>query len=223
MTPSDVAARIQHTNVRPQATQADIEQLLAECVTHGFDGAMVAPIWVPTAVDGLAGTGVKVCTAFDYPMGGDTTASVVNAVAAAIDAGADEVDVMTKIGWLKGGMHAEYRDHLAAIADAAGEAPVKAMLEVALLKSTEVATAVDLCVDAGIRYVKNSSGYGGGDASPEIIRRLADRAAGRTGVKASGGIKTLDAAIALLEAGAGLLGASGSVDIVTRGRGDGEY
>ncbi len=214
---ADVAARLQHTSVRPDATRADIERLLAECVEHGFGGAMVNPIWVPFAAEALAGTGVVVCTAIDFPMGGGTTSTLVRAAAEAGEQGAGQLDVMTKVGWLKSGMEAEYRSHLAAVVGAFEGRPVKAMLEAALLTEEELARAVDLCVDAGVAYVKNSSGFGGGDASPELVARLAALAGGRVLVKASGGIRTFDRALALIEAGAALLGSSASVAIVSRG------
>ena len=212
---ADIAACIQHTNVRPDATRGDIDSLLDECVEHGFDGAMVAPIWVAYAAARLDGTTVKVCTAFDYPMGGSTTRSVAAQVGEAANSGAAQVDVMTKVGWLKSGMRAEYRDHLSAIVAAADGRVVKAMLEVALLEQDELATAVDLCVDAGIHYIKNSSGYGGGNATVDIVTELFRLAKGRVLVKASGGIKTFDDAVALIEVGSRMLGASASVGIVT--------
>jgi deoxyribose-phosphate aldolase len=122
---------------------------------------------------------------------------------------------MTKVGWLKSGMEAEYRDHLAAVVRAFEDRPVKAMLEAALLTAEELGRAVDLCIDAGIAYIKNSSGFGGGDASPELVATLFALAARRVQVKASGGIRTFDQAVALIEAGAALLGSSASVAIVS--------
>ena len=223
MIAEETASRIQHTNVRPDATADDIETLIGECIRHGFDGAMLAPIWVPYARSRLEGTPVKVCTAFDYPMGGSTTESVVAEVRTAFAAGADEVDMMTKVGWLKSNMHAEYRNHLAAVVKAAEGNVVKAMLEAALLSPSELAAAVDLCIDAGISYVKNSSGYGGGDATPEIIAELTRLGRGEIRVKASGGIRTPGDASALIEAGADLLGASGGVGIVTNAPGNSDY
>ena len=210
----DLAACLQHTNVRPEATRADIERLLAECVDHGFNGAMVSPIWVPLAAGSLRGTGVQVCTALDFPMGGGSTASVARAAAEARELGADQLDVMTRPGWLRSGMIAEYRDHLVAVVEAAGGAPVKAMLEAALLTDDELARAIDLCAESGIAYVKNSSGFGGGDATPELVARLCRLAARRVLVKASGGIRTRETAESLLDAGADLLGSSASVRVV---------
>ena len=215
---TEPAARIQHTNVRPEATRADIERLLAECLEHGFHGAMVNPIWVPLAASALAGSPVRVCTALDFPMGGGTTASVAAQAAEARRLGADEIDVMTKVGWLRSGLHRAYRDHLTAVVEAAEGAPVKAMLEAALLTPEQLARAVDLAAEAGVAYVKNSSGFGGGDATPGLIRELARLSAGRVAVKASGGIRTREDASALLEAGAELLGSSAGVAIVAGGR-----
>jgi deoxyribose-phosphate aldolase len=215
VTPSEIAGRIQHTNVRPEATGADIDRLLAECVEFGFQGAMVNPIWVPLASSAVAGSPVRVCTALDFPMGGGSTDSVTRAAAEAIRLGAQEIDVMTKVGWLKSGMESEYAAHLASVVTLAGRVPVKAMLEVALLTPAELARAVELCAEAGVSYVKNSSGYGGGDASPAIVAQLVSLCGGRMRVKASGGIRTREQAAALLGAGAELLGSSASVGIVT--------
>jgi deoxyribose-phosphate aldolase len=215
---AEVAARIQHTNVRADATRADLERLLAECLDCRFNAAMVNPVWLPLAVKTLEGSPVRVCTALDYPIGGETTATVVRATAEARQAGADEIDVMTKVGWLKSEMDVAYRQHLAAVVKAAEGIPVKAMLEVTLLTAHELALAVELCADAGVAYVKNSSGFDGGHANPKLIGQLVKLAAGRMKVKASGGVRTLDQARALIEAGADLLGTSTGVAIVEAAR-----
>ena len=215
MTVEQIAAHIQHTNVRPEATVADIERLLAECLEYGFNGAMINPIWLPLATATLKGSPVRVCTALDFPMGGATTATVAGQATEALRSGAQEIDVMTKVGWLRSGMEAEYRDHLAAVVSAADGAPVKAMLEAGLLGPDELVRAVELAVEAGVSYVKNSSGFGGGDATPGLVSELRRLTAGRVAVKASGGIRTREDAEALLAAGADLLGSSAGVRIVT--------
>jgi deoxyribose-phosphate aldolase len=220
MTVAEVARRIQHTNVRPDATHADIERLLAECVAHGFHAAVVSPIWLARAVKTLDGTGVRVCTALDLPLGGETTATVVRAAAEARHAGAEEIDVMAKVGWLRSEMDIAYRMHLAAVVGAADGAPVKAVLETAMLKKGEVALAVELCADAGISYLKNSSGLNGGEATPEAVRDLVRLARGRMKVKASGGIRTLQSAEALFAAGADLIGTSSGVQVLSQQPGD---
>jgi deoxyribose-phosphate aldolase len=209
--------------VRPDATRADIKQLLDECLEYHFDGAMINPIWVPLARERLGGSSVQVCTALDFPMGGGTPEAVSAAAAEVAGLGATQIDVMTKVGWLKTGMDIEYRDHLASVVAAADGVPVKAMLEASLLTEEELARAVNLCVDAGIAYVKNSSGFGGGNATVELIHRLVQLASGRVAVKASGGVRDLAFAVAILEAGAELVGSSSSVAIVTGGSGRGDY
>lgn len=223
MTTTGLAGFLQHTIVRPEATRDDIQRLAEECAEYGFHGAMVNPIWVPLVRDVLAGTEVKVCTALDFPMGGATVSSLAVATADAVQMGADEIDVMTKPGWIRSGMRDEYRLAIAAVVGVADGRPVKAMLEAGLLTDEELPVAVDLAAEAGAAYVKNSSGYGGGDATPGVIATLVRLAAGRIGVKASGGIRTAEAARALLDAGASLLGSSASVAIVRGERGEAEY
>lgn len=220
MTVAEVARRIQHTNVRPDATHSDIERLLAECVAHGFHAAVVSPIWLARAVKTLDGTGVRVCTALDLPLGGETTATVVRAAAEARHAGAEEIDVMAKVGWLRSEMDIAYRMHLAAVVGAADGAPVKAVLETSMLKKGEVALAVELCADAGISYLKNSSGLNGGEATRQAVEDLVRLARGRMKVKASGGIRTLRQAEALLAAGADLIGTSAGVQVLSQQAGD---
>jgi deoxyribose-phosphate aldolase len=220
MTVAEIARRIQHTNVRPDATHADIERLLAECVAHGFHAAVVSPIWLARAVKTLEGTGVRVCTALDIPLGGETTATVVRAAAEARHAGAEEIDVMAKVGWLRSEMDIAYRMHLAAVVGAADGAPVKAVLEMSMLKKGEVALAVELCADAGVSYLKNASGLNGGEATREAVEHLVRLARGRMKVKASGGIRTMETAQAVLAAGADLIGTSAGVQVISQQAGD---
>ena len=127
---------------------------------------------------------------------------------------------MAKVGWLRSEMDIAYRMHLAAVVGAADGAPVKAVLETVMLRKGEVALAVELCADAGISYLKNASGLNGGEASPEVIRNLVRLARGRMRVKASGGIRTLQAARDLLEAGADLIGTSAGVQLLSQESGD---
>src|SRR5919106_3294684 len=181
---TEVARRIQHTNVRSDATQADIERLLAECVAHGFHAAVLSPIWLPLAVKSLDGHSVRVCTALDVPLGGETTATVVRAAAEARHAGAEEIDVMAKVGWLRSEMDIAYRMHLAAVVGAGDGAPVKAVLETALMTKGEVALAVELCADAGITYLQNATGSNGGEATPGIVSHPLKPAPGRLEGKA---------------------------------------
>jgi len=216
MTTADLAGYIQHTEVSATADRARVEQVLSECETHGFNGAMVQPCWVPLAAARLADTDVSVCTALGYPLGGDRTLSKVTGIRDAVAAGADEIDVMANIGWLKSGDDDAFRRELDALVDAAGDATIKLMLELGGLTDAEAEREIEYAVDAGFDYLKNSSGFGvGGTATVDRVRFIADRVDGSVGVKASGGIKTASDARALLDAGADLLGASSGVEIVS--------
>ncbi|GIQ68945.1 deoxyribose-phosphate aldolase [Xylanibacillus composti] len=219
-TPQEVAKKIQHTLVTPDASEKDIAKVVEECLTYQFDGAMVQPCWIPFVKKKLEGSGVKVCTALGFPMGGMMTSSKVAEVVEVFDAGADEIDFMPNYGWFKSGKEAEFQAEIAAVVQAAKGKTVKIMLEFGMLNREEKIRAATLAKEAGVTYLKNSSGWGqGGHATVEDIALLKEIANGEVGVKASGGIRNFDAAVKILNAGAELIGTSGSVKIVT---GEGE-
>lgn len=216
LTNEELAKRIQHTNVNPELTRSDILSLCGDCVEYGFDGVMLQPAWVPTAVDALKGTGVKVCTALGYPMGADLAEAKVFEARRVFALGADQLDFMANVGYLKGGEFQKYRDEIAAVVDAAEGKVTKIMLEFGMLTQEEKRRAAELAIEAGITYVKNSSGWGkGGHATIEDIKLLKEIAGDRALVKASGGIRSREQAIEFIEAGASLLGTSAGVAILT--------
>jgi len=215
---AELAARIQHTEVGATADRDRVLDVLDECVEYGFDGAMVQPCWVPLGADRLADTDVKVCTAVGYPMGGDVPLTKATGVRDAVAAGADELDVMANISFLKSGKDEAFRRELETLVEASGDATIKLMLELGGLTDEEAEREIEYAVEAGFDYLKNSSGFGaGGKASVENVRFIAERVPDDVGVKASGGIKTAEGARDLLDAGADLLGASSGVQIVTGG------
>jgi deoxyribose-phosphate aldolase len=140
-----------------------------------------------------------------------------------VDGGARELDIMVNVGWLRSGLDVEYREDIARVVEAARPATVKVMLELPLLSPAERDRAVDLAVDAGVRFVKNASSSAVGVATPDQIRYLRDRAPASVGVKASGGIKSWEHAVELFEAGADLVGSSAGVAIVLRQAGAVSY
>lgn len=214
-TSAEIASTIQHTEVSPTADRERILALCEECLEYGFDGAMVLPCWVPLARDRLAGTDVAVCSAAGFPMGGDSRLAKATAVRDAVAAGADEVDVMPNVGYLKSGLDDRLAAEMELVVEASGDAVCKAMLELGALAQSEAERILELAVEAGFDYVKTSSGWGeGGNATVERVRFLRERAPEGVGVKASGGIRTAADADALLEAGADLLGSSSGVGIV---------
>ena len=210
----ELASRIQHTLIRTDATRADVVRHCRECVEYGFDAAMVSGDWLP-----LARTfGIKVVSALDFPVAMMTTAGRVAEARALVEAGAAEIDVGCKIGWLRSGRADEFHADLAAVVKAAAPAKVKGMLELPLLDPYEREQAIQLAVGAGVAYVKNASSGAVGRATPQQIRFLRLHVPAQVGVKASGGIDSYETAVALLDAGADLLGSSSGVAIVSGSR-----
>lgn len=205
----ELASRIQHTNVNPELTTEDVLGLCADCVKYGFNGVMLQPSWVPLAVETLKGTDINICTALGYPMGGDTTETKVFEAKQVFAQGADQLDFMANIGFIKDHKYNEYRDQIAAVVEAANGKTTKIMLEFGMLDHDEKIKAASLAIEAGITYVKNSSGWGkGGKATVEDVKLLKEVAGDRALVKASGGIRNREQAVALLNAGAVMLGTS---------------
>jgi deoxyribose-phosphate aldolase len=215
-TPEEVASKIQHTLVSPDASEEDITRVCRECLNYGFNGVMIQPAWIPLAKKILRGSKVKICTALGYPMGGMTTFAKVAETRDAFAAGADEIDFMPNFGWFKSGYDDLFKEEIAAVVKAAEGRVVKIMLEFGMLEESEKERAARLAKEAGVTYLKNSSGWGrGGHATVADIQLLRRVANGEVGVKASGGIRTFESAVEILRAGADLIGTSGSVRIVT--------
>ncbi|MYL47113.1 deoxyribose-phosphate aldolase [Virgibacillus halodenitrificans] len=212
----EIAKKIQHTNVNPDITRDDIKDLCNDCLEYGFDGVMLQPCWIEDAKKHLQGSDVKICTALGYPMGGAPTSSKAQEMRDVIALGAEQVDFMANIGFLKSGMYEEYHNEIAEIVKAADGRVTKIMLEFGMLTEKEKVKAAELALSAGVTYLKNSSGWGkGGHATMEDIKLLKRIAGDKALVKASGGIRDMEKATAILNAGASLLGTSAGVKIVT--------
>jgi len=218
-----LAPYIQHTLISAGVTEAEMLVHAEQARTFGFAAAMVPASWLPVVVEALAGTGVTVASALDFPTVGVMTSAGKAAEAAEIARlGAAEIDIGVQVGWLRSGRYREFRDDIAGVVRAAG-VPIKVMLELALLTPAQRDAAVDLALEAGAAWLKNASSQRVGVADPTSIAYLVERAAGRAGVKASGGIATAEQARALIAAGAGLLGTSAGVAIVTDDAGGASY
>jgi deoxyribose-phosphate aldolase len=208
-------ALIQHTLIGASVTKDRVLSHAQECVTYGFGAAMVQGSWVDVVSEALAGTGIPVASALDFPeVGLMTSAGKAAESAELVRKGAQQIDIGVQIGWLKSGMSREYQDDIRRVVDSAG-VPIKVMLELPLLNERERDLAVDLAVEAGVAYVKNASSGAVQVASPESIQYLKERVPSTVGVKASGGIKSLDHAQALLAAGADMLGTSAGIALVS--------
>lgn len=212
----ELAQFIQHTFIEEGITREQLIKHCEECLTYGFNAAMIPGSWVPLASEVLRGTNVLVASAVDFPLGIMSTRGKVAESLALVEAGAHQLDIGVQIGWLRSGMLDEFRADIAAVVEAIRPVPVKAMLELPLLAPQQRDQAVRLAVEAGVAYVKNASGGAVGAATPADMRYLKSRVPPGVKIKGSGSIKTLERVVELLEAGADLVGTSAGVAIVTR-------
>lgn len=221
--PASLAPFIQHTAIEIGLTREDLVRHCEEAVQFGFNAAMVPASWVPLVAERLRGSGVQVASALDFPtVGSMTTAGKAAEARAIAEAGADQLDMGVQVGWLRSGMEQEFRDDIAAVVEAAG-IPVKVMLELPKFDEAERERAVQLAMDAGAAYLKNASSGAVEVANADSIAYLVERARPGVQVKASGGIKTAEQAVSLLDAGASLLGTSAGIAIVTGGAAASSY
>lgn len=222
---AQVAKAIQYTNVNPDLTRDGVLAHLEQCAQYGFDAAMIGPCWVGLAREVLAGTGVRVATTLNFPMANDTLPMKLAALRELAAAGADEFDFPPNPGYLLGGMEAEYRHEMEEIAKAAHTEGLvlKSMLEFGFLPTDELkATAARAAYEAGIDWVKQSSGWGKGgyEATTHDIEILAANIQAPCRVKVSGKVNTREKMETLFAAGAELVGTSSGPAIVDGVAGD---
>lgn len=224
--PSDargLARSIDHTLLKPTSTRADIVRVCQEAAQHTFASVCVNSTWIGLTAQLLRGTPVMPICVVGFPLGAASTDSKAFETRRAIADGADEIDMVINIGWLKGGDHDAVFDDIKAVVEAAQGRPVKVILETSMLERDEKIAGCVLSRAAGAAFVKTSTGFGGGGATAEDISLMRAVVGPDMGVKASGGVRTADDARKMLAAGATRLGASASVAIVTGGVGRGAY
>lgn len=202
----DLAPMIDHTLLAPAATTHHILQLCDEAERYQFAAVCVYPTHVPTAVERLHNKRVKVCTVIGFPSGATTAKVKLYEAREAVENGATELDVVINLSWLKMGEANRVHDEVAQIVELTGQ-PIKAILETSILSQAEKQLAAEICLDAGVSFLKTSTGWQGG-ATVEDVQMLRKIGGDRIGIKASGGIRTPEQAIALIEAGANRLGTS---------------
>jgi deoxyribose-phosphate aldolase len=211
-----IASLIDHTLLKPEASLAEIEKVCQEARKYNFASVCINPYWVPKAAALLAGCPVKVCTVIGFPLGANTTETKRAEAEAAIKSGAREVDMVINIGALKSGDHECVRADIAAVAQAAHDAGaiVKVILETALLTDDEKAIACTMAKLAKADFVKTSTGFSKHGATVHDVALMREIVGPGMGVKASGGVRTLEDVKAMAAAGATRIGASASVKIV---------
>jgi deoxyribose-phosphate aldolase len=214
LTPAQLAAYIDHTLLRADATAEEIESLCAEACENGFFSVCVNGSWVRHARRLLAGAEVKVVSVVGFPLGAMSTKAKCFEAGSAVASGAQEIDFVLNVGRLKQEdnryVHRELRD----VVKATDGRPVKVILETCLLSGEQKIRACRLAVESGARFVKTSTGFGGGGATVADVKLMRVAVGPAFGVKASGGIRDAQAALSMIKAGATRLGASASVAII---------
>ncbi|MFD3261671.1 deoxyribose-phosphate aldolase [Paenibacillus lentus] len=219
-----IAGMIDHTLLRSDATKEEIKKLTEEAKEYRFASVCVNPAWVAYAAEQLAGSEVKVCTVIGFPLGAATSKVKAYETSDAIGRGAAEVDMVINIGALKSGDDdLVLRDIQAVVDAAASKALVKVIIETALLTDDEKVRACKLAVQAGANFVKTSTGFQGGGATAEDVALMRRTVGPNVGVKASGGVRSLDDVTKMVEAGATRIGASSGVQIVQGEQGTSSY
>ncbi len=205
---------IDHTLLKANATRAQIEKLCDEALEYNFASVCVNTCWVPLAHEKLAGSEVNTCCVVGFPLGAMLTEAKAAETRLAVEAGADEVDMVINVGWLLDGEYDAVRDDIAAVVKAAGGKCVKVIIEACLLTDEQKVRACELSVEAGATFVKTSTGFSTGGATVADVALMRKTVGDRCLVKAAGGIHTADEARAMVEAGADRLGCSAGIQIM---------
>ncbi len=208
----DIAPLIDHTLLNPLATPEQIEKLCQEADRYQFAAVCIYPCYVRLAVELLQRKNPKVCTVIGFPSGANTSATKLYEAREAVENGATELDVVINLGWLRMGKTEEVHREIAQICEETG-VTVKAILETNLLTDAQKRIAAELCMDAGVTFLKTSTGWNGG-ATVADVTSLYELAKERVGIKASGGIIKIEQALDLVVAGATRLGTSRGVDLL---------
>ncbi|HXJ96934.1 MAG TPA: deoxyribose-phosphate aldolase [Terriglobia bacterium] len=220
--PADLARLIDHTLLKPEASETDIRRLCAEAREYGFASVCVNPTWVPLCAVELQGTNVKACTVAGFPLGATATSVKVFEAEQVVKLGAREVDMVINVGALKSGHYEQVESEIRALAEAChrGGALLKVILECALLTDQEKVIACRLSQSAGADFVKTSTGFGPGGATAHDVELMRLVVGPEMGVKAAGGIRGYEDLQKMVAAGATRIGASASVKIIREATGE---
>ena len=205
---------IDHTLLKPESTQTQIDKLIAEAVEYQFASVCVNPTWVSYAAKALKGTEVNVCTVVGFPLGSNTSSVKAFETKDAVANGADEIDMVINIGQLKSGQYDAVEADIRAVVEASGDKLVKVIIETCLLTDGEKVKACQLAVAAGADYVKTSTGFSTAGANIADVTLMRKTVGPNIGVKAAGGTRSYADAEAFIKAGATRIGTSAGVAIV---------
>lgn len=214
---------IDHTLLKPDAQQDQIEKLIEEARSYDFASVCVNPTWVNFAAEGLRDSSVKVCTVIGFPLGATTPFVKAFETKNAIQNGADEIDMVINIGALKSKNLALVEDDIQAVVEASGDKVVKVIIETCLLTDDEKIAACQIAKSAGADFVKTSTGFSTGGATVADVALMRQTVGPDIGVKASGGARSYEDALAFIEAGATRIGTSSGVAIMEGKLAHGDY
>lgn len=205
---------IDHTLLKPEATQDQIEKLCQEAKQYDFASVCVNPYWVPFCKDELKDSDVKVCTVIGFPLGATSSASKAFETAHAIEQGADEVDMVMNIGELLAEHDQAVQKDIEAVVQAAQGKIVKVILETCLLNDAQIERACSLCVKAKADFVKTSTGFNSAGANTHVVEVMKQAVKGQAKVKAAGGVRNQADMDAMIAAGADRIGTSHGIELM---------
>ncbi len=214
---------IDHTVLAQDADEKKIDKLIAEAKEHDFASVCVNTCWTKKCAEALKDTDVNVCVVVGFPLGAMDTKSKAFETKTAVEDGADEVDMVINVGWLKSGRYDDVENDIRAVKEACGDKHLKVIIECCLLTDEEKVIACQLSEKAGADYVKTSTGFSKGGATVEDVALMRKTVGDRLGVKAAGGIRDGKTAIAMINAGASRLGCSAGIKIIEETDPNAEY
>lgn len=217
------AKYIDHTLLKPESTRAQIDKIIEEAREVNFKSVCLNPTHVKYAAEKLKDTEVLVCTVIGFPLGASTTETKMFEVEDAVKNGASELDMVINVGALKDGRYEDVQKDIEGVVGAANGKTVKVIIETCLLTDEEKVKASELSKAAGANFVKTSTGFAGGGATPEDVKLMKDTVGDDLEVKASGGVRNLEDFNKMLEAGATRIGASAGVQIIQGLESDSDY
>jgi len=218
ITPPDpklLARYIDHTLLKSDTLPSEILQICREAELYGFASVCIQPCWLEMAVARLSNSKVLTATVIGFPMGVNTPLTKQREAEEAASLGADELDMVINVGLLKAGEYSKVQKDISGVVNAAPGMTVKVIIETCLLTDSEKTTACRLAVDAGAAFVKTSTGMAGGGSTVQDIRLMRSVVGQDFGVKASGGIRSREDALSMIEAGASRIGTSAGVKIIS--------
>jgi len=214
--PKELSKYIDHTMLKPDATELEIEKLSNEALKYKFASVCINPCFVSYAFNILKDSDVKVCSVIDFPLGSGTREIKAAEAIKAVADGADELDMVMNISYLKSRKYDEVEKDISYVADSIPEHIIlKVILEICYLTDEEIRKACLIAIKAGADFVKTSTGFGKGGATVEAVKVMKEVVRNRAEVKAAGGIRDFDTAKAMIESGATRIGASSSLKIIS--------